>query len=277
MVRSARLERVEERLALIRKLKKKYGGSVEEVLAHAEASRRELEGIEGSSELARQLEIEIAALEKELKTRAGEISRARRQAAAGLQVRVEEELKQLGMPKVRFQVDLQDRTNEAGKLLYTATGKDRDSISSSLGAMPAPGPIAGGEMCGRTAQKNVLANRRIGADLHEVDSGAARWPCRDQRLRAWPPRSRCWHAHLAHHRAPIIYPEDRRGAHGDACGPGFRNRPPGGNRPHAGRRPHGGHFVEARRRAAGPLRRALKRVGKHGNGEDQRRGSQALL
>ncbi len=174
----ARLERVEERLALIRKLKKKYGGSVEEVLAHAEESRRELEGIEGSGELARQLEGDIAALEKELKTRAGEISRARRQAAAGLQVRVEEELRQLGMPKVRFQVDLQDRTNEAGKLLYTATGKDRVEflISPNLGEpfRRLAQIISGGEMSRvMLALKNVLASSdQIGTLIFdEVDSG----------------------------------------------------------------------------------------------------------
>jgi DNA repair protein RecN (Recombination protein N) len=174
----ARLERVEERLALIRKLKKKYGGSVEEVLAHAEESRRELEGIEGSGELARQLEGDIAALEKELKTRAGEISRARRQAAAGLQVRVEEELKQLGMPKVRFQVDLQDRTNEAGKLLYTATGKDRVEflISPNLGEpfRRLAQIISGGEMSRvMLALKNVLASSdQIGTLIFdEVDAG----------------------------------------------------------------------------------------------------------
>jgi len=174
----ARLERVEERLALIRKLKKKYGGSVEEVLAHAEAGRRELEGIEGSSELARQLEGEISGLEKELKTMAAEISLARRQAAAGLQVRVEEELKQLGMPKVRFQVDLQDRANEAGKLLYTATGKDRVEflISPNLGEpfRRLAQIISGGEMSRvMLALKNVLASSdQIGTLIFdEVDSG----------------------------------------------------------------------------------------------------------
>jgi len=174
----ARLERVEERLALLRKLKKKYGGSVEQVLAHAEGSRRELEGIEGSSELARQLEGEIAALEKELKTRAAEISRARRQAAAGLESRVVEELKALGMPKVRFQVDLQDRTNEAGKLLYTATGKDRVEflISPNLGEpfRRLAQIISGGEMSRvMLALKNVLASSdQIGTLIFdEVDSG----------------------------------------------------------------------------------------------------------
>jgi DNA repair protein RecN (Recombination protein N) len=174
----ARLERVEERLALIRKLKKKYGGSVEQVLAHAEGSRRELEGIEGSGELAKRLEGEIAALEKELKTRAAEISRARRQAAAGLEARVVEELKALGMPKVRFQVDLQERTNEAGKLLYTATGKDRVEflISPNLGEpfRRLAQIISGGEMSRvMLALKNVLASSdQIGTLIFdEVDAG----------------------------------------------------------------------------------------------------------
>ena len=174
----ARQERVEERLSLIRKLKKKYGGSVSEVLARAESSRGELAGIEGSGELAKKLEGEIAALEKELKTRAGEISQARRQAAAGLQARVEEELKQLGMPKVRFQADLQDRANEAGKLLYTATGKDKVEFLIS----PNQGEpfrrlaqiISGGEMSRvMLALKTVLAaSDQIGTLIFdEVDSG----------------------------------------------------------------------------------------------------------
>jgi len=174
----ARVERVNERLALIRSLKKKYGGTVEQVLAHAEQCQRELEGIEGSGELARTLEGQIAALEKELKGRAGEISLARRKAAAGLQSRVEGELKQLGMPKVRFQVDLQDRTNDAGKLVYSATGKDKLEFLIS----PNQGEpfrrlvqiISGGEMSRvMLALKTILASSdQIGTLIFdEVDAG----------------------------------------------------------------------------------------------------------
>jgi DNA repair protein RecN (Recombination protein N) len=174
----ARVERVDERLALIRSLKKKYGGTVEQALAHAEQCHRELEGIEGSGELARTLEGQIAALEKELKGRAGEISLARRKAAAGLQSRVEGELKQLGMPKVRFQVDLQDRTNDAGKLVYSATGKDKLEFLIS----PNQGEpfrrlvqiISGGEMSRvMLALKTILASSdQIGTLIFdEVDAG----------------------------------------------------------------------------------------------------------
>jgi DNA repair protein RecN (Recombination protein N) len=120
-----RLEQVEDRLALIRKLKKKYGGGIAEVLAHARESEKQLAGFAGSGERQKQLEAEIAAGERELKAGAAEISRMRREASASLEARVVEELKPLGMPKVRFQVQIQDRENEAGKLVYSPSGKDR--------------------------------------------------------------------------------------------------------------------------------------------------------
>lgn len=120
-----RLEQVEERLALIKKLKKKYGDTIEEVLSYCSESERQLAGIEGSDARQKELEAEIAALEKELKASAAELSRRRRDAAGSLQAKVEEELKQLGMPKVRFQVQIQDRENETGKIVYSSTGKDK--------------------------------------------------------------------------------------------------------------------------------------------------------
>ena len=120
-----RLEQVEDRLALIRKLKKKYGGGIAEVLAHARESEKQLAGFAGSGERQRQLEAEIAARERELKASAAEISRMRREASASLEARVVEELKPLGMPRVRFQVQIQDRENEAGKPVYSPSGKDR--------------------------------------------------------------------------------------------------------------------------------------------------------
>lgn len=171
-----RVEQVEDRLALIRRLKRKYGGTVEEVLAHGESSRRELAGIEGSGEQARKLEGEIAELEKELKSRAAELTRRRREAAAGLQPKVEEELRQLGMPKARFQADIQDRTNEAGKLVYSASGKDRVEFLIS----PNQGEpfrrlaqiVSGGEMSRiMLALKNVLADAIGTLIFDEVDAG----------------------------------------------------------------------------------------------------------
>ncbi len=121
----ARLEKIEERLDLIKRLEKKYGGTIEEVLAHLEESRRALEGIQNSDATQKKLEEQITGLEKELKARAANITHLRKQAAGGLQEKIVGELKQLGMPKVRFQVQIEDRTSDSGKVLYAGTGKDQ--------------------------------------------------------------------------------------------------------------------------------------------------------
>jgi DNA repair protein RecN (Recombination protein N) len=131
----ARLEKIEERLDLIKRLEKKYGGTIEEVLAHLEESRRALEGIQNSDATQKKLEEQISGLEKELRQRAANISDLRKQAAGGLQEKIVGELKQLGMPKVRFQVQIEDRTSDSGKVLYAGTGKDKVEflISPNLG------------------------------------------------------------------------------------------------------------------------------------------------
>jgi len=121
----ARLEKIEERLDLIKRLEKKYGGTIEEVFAHLEESRRALEGIQNSDATQKKLEEQITGQEKELKARAANITHLRKQAAGGLQEKIVGELKQLGMPKVRFQVQIEDRTSDSGKVLYAGTGKDK--------------------------------------------------------------------------------------------------------------------------------------------------------
>ncbi len=121
----ARLEKIEERLDLIKRLEKKYGGTIEEMLAHLEESRRALEGIQNSDATQKKLEEQITGLEKELKARAANITHLRKQAAGGLQEKIVGELKQLGMPKVRFQVQIEDRTSDSGKVLYAGTGRDQ--------------------------------------------------------------------------------------------------------------------------------------------------------
>lgn len=120
----SRLEQIEERLDLIKRLEKKYGGSIETVLAYREDSRKQLESIQGSDAKQKKLEGEISALEKELRAGAEKVTGLRKQASAGLQHKIVEELIQLGMPKVRFSVQIEDRTGAGGKVVYSSTGKD---------------------------------------------------------------------------------------------------------------------------------------------------------
>ncbi|HEY8490974.1 MAG TPA: AAA family ATPase, partial [Dehalococcoidia bacterium] len=79
-----RLLEAEERLALINNLKRKYGATVEEVLAYAREARRELEGLTHSEERLEELAAEESRLLARLSELAGALSARRREAAARL-------------------------------------------------------------------------------------------------------------------------------------------------------------------------------------------------
>lgn len=102
-----RLNEVEERLALIGNLKRKYGGSVEEILAHAEQAQTELEEITGAEERIEELKAREAELIGRVGELGAELSDARKQAARELAAGVEQELKDLQMAGAQFEVRLE--------------------------------------------------------------------------------------------------------------------------------------------------------------------------
>jgi DNA repair protein RecN (Recombination protein N) len=100
------LERVEERRQAIESLKRKYGGSVEEVLELAARRRQELEDLERSA-LGREEDVRHLEEESRRYWQAAEtLSRARRRAAQDLCARVERELGALAMRGARFRVEI---------------------------------------------------------------------------------------------------------------------------------------------------------------------------
>lgn len=99
-----RLEAVGDRLELIRDLKRKYGSTVEEILAHSEACAGELEGLEGSEERIPKLTEQLERLEAALGEQALELSARRRRASGKLEEAVVAQLRALHMEAVRFEV-----------------------------------------------------------------------------------------------------------------------------------------------------------------------------
>jgi DNA repair protein RecN (Recombination protein N) len=99
-----RLDEVESRLAAIEKLKRKYGPSVEQVLAFLEEARRELATVESSSDRRTALAKEAAGLEQAYKAASQELSGRRKEAAVKLARRVEQELAALAMEKTRVEI-----------------------------------------------------------------------------------------------------------------------------------------------------------------------------
>ncbi len=165
--------RVEERLDLIFRLKRKYGQTVEEILAFEEQARQELDSITRSEELEAKLQQEQERSNRRLLELAQRLSQTRREAAARFQQQVCEELAFLDMPDVKFLVHAQTADpNE--------TGIDRMEfyISTNPGEPPKPiGKIASGGELSRImlSLKNVIAEGdRVGTLIFdEVDAGVS--------------------------------------------------------------------------------------------------------
>lgn len=99
-----RIDQVQSRLDLIASLKRKYGDTVEEVLAYHDRVAAELDGLERSDERRRDLEAERDRARREVEDLGQQLSTVRRAAAETLGRRVQDELQELGMQGSRFHV-----------------------------------------------------------------------------------------------------------------------------------------------------------------------------
>ena len=171
------LDELEGRLDTIYRLKKKYGSTVEEMLDYLERSRQELDQIQYADDTIARLSQKLEKAREEAARRAGVLSQARRRAAEALQTRVQEELRQLDMPKVRFQVEFAPKEGAWG---LDETGGDEVQFLMSANVGEALKPIqkvaSGGELARiMLALKNVLAEDD-GIDslvFDEVDTGVS--------------------------------------------------------------------------------------------------------
>ena len=167
------LEQIESRLDVIHRLKRKYGGSVEEILQYAERAQRELDEITFSEERLAQLEKELAAVTAEAKA-AGLLLRATRQTAArAMETRLSQELAALDMPRAQFVCQLEETD-------LTPDGLDslRFLMTANVGEAlkPLSKVASGGELARiMLAIKNVLAEQdRVGTLIFdEVDAGVS--------------------------------------------------------------------------------------------------------
>ena len=99
-----RLEEIEDRLALLGRLQRKYGDTVETILAYAAEARQRLADLEHSDERREEVRRELAAASGSYRQAAETLSEKRRAAATRLVKLTREELAQLGMDKTRMEV-----------------------------------------------------------------------------------------------------------------------------------------------------------------------------
>ena len=116
-----RLEQVEDRLSVLDRLKRKYGPTLADVLAHMEQVGRELEELESSDELARQAQQELEAAAERYRQLAGRLSAQRKSAAARLEKAVARILAELAMERTAFRIEFSAPAEESWK----ASGMDR--------------------------------------------------------------------------------------------------------------------------------------------------------
>lgn len=138
-----RLEEIETRLEAIDKLKRKYGKSVEDILAFGQDVGRRIAEVENAGERLEQLRCELKKLAAQYEETAGELSSRRQAAALDLAKRVEKELKPLAMERTVFRVQV-DSAN------WSENGSDRVQFLVSANAGEEPKPLdrvaSGGEL-----------------------------------------------------------------------------------------------------------------------------------
>lgn len=179
-----RLEQVEDRLALIRNLQRKYGASIEEVLAFAGRARHDLDAIEHSEERIAELEAEEDRLLYQIGDVGAELSTRRREAGEQLSAGIEAELGELSMARARFGVDFAWRDADDGayvegrRVAFDLTGLDRVEflVAPNVGEPLKPlVRIASGGETSRLmlALKTVLAqaDRTPTLIFDEIDAG----------------------------------------------------------------------------------------------------------
>lgn len=145
----AALAEAENRAAFLADLKRKYGASVEEVLAFGEEGRAELGRLESVAGERAGMKEERAGLERELDSLACELRKARRAAATRFEDEVSRQLATVGMGKARLGVNLRPRDGSNAEP-YGATGADDVDFMFSPNAGEAHKPLtkiaSGGEI-----------------------------------------------------------------------------------------------------------------------------------
>ena len=167
------LDELEGRADLLYRLKKKYGPTVEDMLAYLEKCREELDQIAFAADTTARLEKQLEKERGRAMKAARALSEARKAAAKRLEERIQEELRQLDMPKVRFAICFEEKEPDA-------LGIDvvRFLMSANVGEelRPINKVASGGELARiMLALKNVLAeDDGIGSLVFdEVDTGVS--------------------------------------------------------------------------------------------------------
>ena len=170
-------DRMETRLALFRKLERKYGRSTDELPAYLDECREKLDDIQYADERLAKLQRELEEQTARCREAGLSLRRVRQHAARELEARIIRELRELSMPAVRFSVEISNVENEAG---FDSHGIDQIRFLMSANAGEELGRISkiasGGELSRiMLAMKNVFAEHDPVPTMifDEIDTGVS--------------------------------------------------------------------------------------------------------
>ncbi len=168
------LERVEERLDVIYRLKKKYGATLADVIAYGEKMDAEYERLVNSEQEINRLRAERRGISRDIASVCGKMTAIRKKQAGFIGRQITQVLTELGMKNARFEIEFET------KPAFGADGNDKAEfmISPNLGEplKPLARIASGGEMSRMMlALKTVLADAdRIGTLIFdEIDTGVS--------------------------------------------------------------------------------------------------------
>lgn len=177
----ARLEEIEDRLAELSRLKRKYGGSTERALEHLARSQDRRRQIERSDEREAQLRTELAAARAAYLERARRLHLERLRAAKKFERAVERDLAEVAMEHARFQAQIttpSDSELNADDAAFAASGIDRVEFYFSANVGEAIRPLARVASGGEASRLMLVLKTVAGATefprtivFDEIDSG----------------------------------------------------------------------------------------------------------
>ena len=181
----ARLAEIEERVELLRRLKRKYGGSESAVLAFADDARAQLERIETAGEHREELKRALDQASGHAGVLAYQLSEARQQAAAALGEAVAAELREVGLERASFDIAVERDEAEDGlpapdgrRYAFSPGGIDRVTFAARTNPGEESRPLAKVASGGETSRMMLALNSALqtasGAPsvvFDEIDAG----------------------------------------------------------------------------------------------------------
>ncbi len=175
----AEIDRIQSRLDVISKLKRRYGDSVPEILEYKENAKKQLSEIKNSDAKIKELKVQLSAMLKKATECAAALTARRTEYAARLSEQITEQLRYLDLEKARFLVSVAPLESDGVKR-FSAHGCDEVQflITTNPGEPPKPlSKVASGGELSRVmlALKSVLADSD-GVDtiiFDEIDTGVS--------------------------------------------------------------------------------------------------------